>query len=67
MKATALGRGSVASLTLDCLYPLGKPRYSFYRKLSGLQDQSGYDGLKKISPPPQPPGAVQAVAKRLAA
>ena len=39
--ATALGRGTVASLTLGRLYPEESPRYSFYRRLSGPQDQSG--------------------------
>ena len=42
MQATALGRGRVASRTLGRLYP----RYSFYRRLSGPQDQSGQGGVK---------------------
>ena len=47
MMAKALGKGRVASPTLGCLYPRGKPRYSFYRRLSGPQDQSGHEGVKK--------------------
>ena len=43
-------RGRVASLMLGHLYP----RYSFYRRLSGAQDQSGHEGVKKISTPPTP-------------
>ena len=35
----ALGRGRVASL-VSCLYSQGRPRYSFYWRLSGLQDHS---------------------------
>ena len=30
------------------------PRYSFYRRLSGHQGQSGHEGMKKISTPPTP-------------
>ena len=45
--ATALGRGRVASPTLGRLYPPGKSQYSFYRRLSGPQDQSGHEGAKK--------------------
>ena len=43
--ATVLGKCRVASLTLSRLYPW----YSFYSRLSGLQEQSGYEGVKKIS------------------
>ena len=48
--ATALGRGRVARPTLGNLYA----RYSFYSRLSGPQEQSGYEGVKKISTPPTP-------------
>ena len=48
--AMALGKGRMASPTLGRLYP----RYSFYSRLSGPQEQSGYQGLKKISTPPTP-------------
>ena len=41
--ATALGRGRVASPTLSLLYSEKSPRYSFYRRLSGPQDQSGHE------------------------
>ena len=56
--ATALGKCRVASPTPGRLYP----RYSYYNRLSGLQEQSGYEGVKKISTPPAP----GPVAKRLA-
>ena len=46
--ARALERGRVASPTLGRLYP----RYSFYRRLSGPQDQSGHEGVKKKKAPP---------------
>ena len=67
---TALGRGRVASPTLGRLYPRGKPRYSFYRRLSGPQDQSGHEGVKKNLHPTDTRDrtrAVQLVAQRLAA
>ena len=32
------------------------PRYSFYRKLSGPQDQPGHEATKKKSPPFRHPG-----------
>ena len=48
--STALGKGRVASPTLGRLYPL----YSFYSRLSGPQEQSGYEGVKRISTPPKP-------------
>ena len=44
--ATALGRDRVASPTLGRLYPGEIPQYSFYRRLSGPQDQSGHKGAK---------------------
>ena len=50
--AMALGRGRVASPTLGHLYP----QCSFYRKLSGLQDQSGHEGVKKNLHPFNAPG-----------
>ena len=52
----ATARGRVANPTLG-LFTYGKPRYSFYRRLSGSQDQSGHEDMTK-------PGLV--VAKRLA-
>ena len=45
--ATALGRGRVASSMFGHFYPWGKPQYSFYRRPSGPQDQSGHKGVKK--------------------
>ena len=33
--------------TLGRLYPRGRPRYEFYWRLSGPQDQSGHEGAKK--------------------
>ena len=45
--STALGRGRVASPMLGRLYPEESPRYSFYRRLSGPQGQSGHEGAKK--------------------
>ena len=44
----SLGRGGVASPMLGRLLSQGKaPRYSFYRRLSGPQDQSGHEDVKK--------------------
>ena len=46
--ATALGK-------VECLVLRSAaftPRYSFYRRLSGPQEQSGYEGVKEISAPP---------------
>ena len=51
--ARALGRGRVASPTLGRLYL----RYSFYRRLSGPQDQSGQEGVKKNLHPSRHPGS----------
>ena len=48
--AMSLGKVRVASRTLGHLYP----RYSFYRRLSGSQEQSGHEGVKEISTPPTP-------------
>ena len=45
-------------------------RYSFYRRLSEPQDQSGHEGAKKMSTPSDTRDrtwAVQPVAQRLAA
>ena len=42
----ALGK-CTASPTLGRLYP----RYSFYSRLSGPQEQHGYKGVKRISTP----------------
>ena len=64
--ATALGRRRVASPTLGRLYPEESPRYSFYRRLSGPQDQSGHEGAQK-NLHPSDTRAVQPVAQRLAA
>ena len=64
--ATALGKGMVAIPMLGCLYSW----YSFYSMLSGPQEQSGYEGVKKISTPLTlaiEPGTIEPVAKRLAA
>ena len=44
----------MASLTLGRLYPGEIPRYSFYRRLSGPQGQSGHEGVKKNLHPPTP-------------
>ena len=45
--ATALGRGKVASPMLAAFTPGESPWYSFYRRLSGPQDQAGCKGVKK--------------------
>ena len=45
--ATVLGGDGVASFTLGCVYTDENTRYSFYRRLSGPQDQSGHEELKK--------------------
>ena len=50
--------------------PEERPRYSFYRRLSGPQDQSGHEGAKKNLHPSDTRDrtrAVQPVAQRLAA
>ena len=46
--ATALGSVRMASSTLGRLFPW-KVLYSFYRRLSGSQGQSGYERVKIIS------------------
>ena len=64
--ATALGKCRVASPTLSCLYP----RYSYYSRLSGPQEQSGYEGVKKNLHPSDTRDrtrAIEPVAKCLAA
>ena len=48
--ATALRKNRMASRTLGRLYP----RYLFYSRLSGPQEESRYEGVKKISTPPTP-------------
>ena len=50
-KAKALGTGRVASPMLGRLYPEEEPWYSFYRRQSGPQDQSGHEGVKKTLHP----------------
>ena len=59
--ATTLRRGRVASLTLSRLYPGESPWYSFYRRLSGPQDQSGHEGVKKNLHPSNTQDQTQAV------
>ena len=70
--ATALGRGMVASSTPDRLYSRVKVphRNSFYRRLSGPQDNSGHGGVKKNLHPSDTRDrtrTVQPLAKCLAA
>ena len=68
--ATALWWGRVAIPTLGRLYPGEIPRYSFYRRLSGPQGQSGHEGMKKNFHPSDTRDrtrTVQPVVKRLAA
>ena len=60
----------VASPMLGCLYPWGKSQYSFYRRLSGPQDQPGHGGVKKNLHPSgiqDRTRAIQPIAKCLAA
>ena len=67
--ATALRRGRVVSPTLGCLRPQGKPRYSFYRRLSGPLGQFEHEGMKKnlhSSDTRDRTRAVQPVVKRVA-
>ena len=65
--ATALGRGRVASPMLGRLYrPRESLQYSFYRRLSGPQGQSGHEGVKK-NLHPSDTWAIQPIAKHLAA
>ena len=62
--ATALGRGM-----LGRLYPGKRTRYSFYRRLSGPQDQTGHKGVNEnlhLSDTRDRTRAVQSVAERLA-
>ena len=64
--ATALGRGRVTSPTLGHLYTGESPRYSFCMRLSGPQDQSGHEEVKKNLHPSDTRDrtrAVQSVAK----
>ena len=64
--ATALARGMLASPRP--FLPPRKPRYSFYMRLSGPQDQSGNEGVKKNIHPSDTRNQArvpQPVAKRL--
>ena len=64
--ATALGKSRMGSPTLGRLYP----RYSFYCRLSGPQEQSGYEGVKKnlhSSDTWDRTRAVEPIAKHIAA
>ena len=66
----ALASGWVVSLTLGRLYSLGKPppRYSMYRTLSGPQDHSRHEVVKKNLHPSDTldqTRAVQPVAKSI--
>ena len=46
--AMTLGSGRmVASPAVGPFTPGERPLYSFYRRLSGPQDQSGHEGVKK--------------------
>ena len=68
--ATALERGRFASPMLGLFYSRESPQYSFYRRLSGPQDQSGYEEVKKTLHPSDTRDrtrVVQPIAKRLAA
>ena len=68
--AKAQGRGRVARPMVGRLYP-GKTPSSFYRRLSGHQDLSGHEGVKKnLHTSARHSGsnsAVQHVAQRFAA
>ena len=64
--ASALERGRVASPMLGHLYPRGKPPGTHFRRLSGPQDQSGHEGVKK-NLHPSDTRAIQPLVKRLAA
>ena len=67
--ATTLEKCRVALPSRGRLYPLRKPRYSFYRRLSRPLDQSGHEGVKKNLHPSDTRDrtlAVQHVVKRLA-
>ena len=68
--AMALGRSRMASTTRDRIYPGKSTCYSFYRRLSGPEDQSGYEGVKKNLHPSEARDrtrTMQPVGKRLAA
>ena len=63
------GRGRVASPTIGRLYHRETPQYSFCRRLSGPQDQSGHEGVKKNLHPSDTwdqTWVVQPVARHLA-
>ena len=54
--------------TLDRLYPGEGTQYSFYKRLSEPQNQSGYEGMNKYHHPSDTRDrtrAVQSIAKRL--
>ena len=60
--ATVLGRDRVASPMLGLLYSKGEPlRYSFYRRLSGPQDQCGHEGVSKNLHPSDTQDRTQAI------
>ena len=68
--AMALGQGGVATPMFDPFTPRKRPLYSFYRRLSGPQEQSGHEGVKKNLHPSNTRDQTQAfqhVAKHLAA
>ena len=72
--AMALGRGTVVVVWLvlrsEAFTPGENHRYSFYRSLSGLQEQSGHEGVKENLHPSDTRDrtrAVQPVGKRLSA
>ena len=49
--AMTLRRGRVISPTLDRVYPLESPKYSFRKRLSEPQDQSGHvRGMENLHP-----------------
>ena len=66
---TTLGGGKVANPTIGYIYLQGKLRYSFYRRLSGSQDQSGHEVKENLhlSDTRDRTSSVQPVVKRLAA
>ena len=67
--ATALGRGEWLVSCSAAFIPGESPGYSFYRKLSGPENKSGYEGVKKNLHPSDTRDrtrAVQPVVKRLA-
>ena len=66
----AQGRGRVLVLRSAAFSPEEGHGYSFYKRLSELQDQCGHEGVNKNLPPSDTRNrtqAVQPVPKRLAA